>query len=319
MHPATRSLPKRWLYALKPASWAKLLVPALLGQVIGWCASGSFSGGGLAVGMACTLLMLVYIVLLNDYGDMEVDTLKRSLFPDGCSPKTIPDGVLHETSVLLAGLGAGAMVVAVAICGELFLDRPGLGLCGALCVVPLILYTFAPLRLNYRGGGEFLEMIGVGLLLPGFNALAQGGLWMPPLFLVLAPGLMLLALASAIASGLSDEVSDERGGKCTFVTEFGNASARSAIENLMLGGSLLWSVGARLHPEILSPLLVTPAAVVVLLCWQQMVKVSPRARTSAFHPIKRYKQWLHRGIWGSGIALALVLLVAHLILPSGYL
>ncbi len=294
-----------------------MLVPAVLGQVLGWCSTGTLSLGGLAVGLTCTLLLVIYIVLLNDYGDMEVDTLKRSLFPDGCSPKTIPDGVLHETSVLLAGAGAGAMAVAVALCGELYVGRPGLFLAGIFCVLPLICYTFPPLRLNYRGGGEFLEMVGVGLVLPGFNALAQGGVFAPPLLLVLAPGLMLLALASAIASGLADEISDERGGKCTFVTEFGNATARSTIENLVLGAALMWSIGARLHPDVLSPILLTPAAVVLLLCWREMVKVSSHAQTSAFAVIKRYKTWLHRGIWGGGLMLTAVLLMVQLYRMAG--
>lgn len=317
VHPAIRPLANRWLYALKPKSWPKLLVPAVLGQVIGFCTTGTLDLGGLAIGLGCTVLLLIYIVLLNDYGDMEVDTLKRSLFPEGCSPKTIPDGVLDETSVLLGGLGAGVMVVAVALCGELYVGRPGLMLAGALCVLPLMLYTFAPARLNYRGGGEFLEMVGVGLMLPGLNALAQGGSFASPLLLVLAPGLMLLALASAIASGLSDEVSDERGGKCTFVTEFGNSTARSTVENLVLGAALMWSVGARLHPDVVTPVLLTPAAVVLLLCWREMVKVSPHARTSAFIQLARYKLWLHRGIWGSGLVLAVMLLTMHVFRGAG--
>ncbi|MEB3327874.1 MAG: hypothetical protein VKQ33_01435 [Candidatus Sericytochromatia bacterium] len=36
----------------------------------------------------------MFIVPLDDWADARVDRLKREMFPTGCSPKTIPDGVL---------------------------------------------------------------------------------------------------------------------------------------------------------------------------------------------------------------------------------
>ena len=38
-----------------------------------------------------------------------------------------------------------------------------------------VAYTLPPLRLNYRGGGELLEMLGVGLALPLYNVYLQAG------------------------------------------------------------------------------------------------------------------------------------------------
>ena len=41
--------------------------------------------------------------------------------------------------------------------------------------------------------------------------------------------------------------------------------------------------------------------------WRAVVAVSPRAVTNAFAEIGRYKQALHRAIWGSALTLALAL------------
>ena len=96
----------RIAFALKPASWPKLLVPMLLGQALGIASSGRFSPLGLLAGGLFTLLDLGFIVLLNDWGDAPVDRLKRAMFP-GSSRKTIPDGVLPSRVLLVAGVACG--------------------------------------------------------------------------------------------------------------------------------------------------------------------------------------------------------------------
>ena len=88
----------RWLYAAKPGSWPKLLVPMLLGQAMGVAALGAVRVEAILVGVAFTVLDLLFIVFLNDYFDRRVDAVKREMFPDGCSPKTIPDGI-YEVEV----------------------------------------------------------------------------------------------------------------------------------------------------------------------------------------------------------------------------
>ena len=89
MHPAFASPARRWLYALKPASWPKVLAPAVLGHVLGYMSAGTWSWGGAAVGLAFAVCATCYVVLLNDWFDADVDALKRHMFPEAGSPKTI--------------------------------------------------------------------------------------------------------------------------------------------------------------------------------------------------------------------------------------
>jgi 1,4-dihydroxy-2-naphthoate octaprenyltransferase/chlorophyll synthase len=299
---------QRWIAALKPASWAKLLVPAALGQTLGVLVAGGLSVPGLLVGLAFTVADLVCVVLLNDWGDQRVDAIKRTLFPEGCAPKTIPDRLLPARSVLYAGLGAGALAWGIAVFGQEFLGRPGLAWGGVGCLALFWAYTLPPLRLNYRGGGEVLEMLGVGVALPLFNAYVQAGQGVGALGWLL-PGYALLAFSSALASGLADEESDRLGGKRTFTTIYGNAAVRRAAEACALGGYVWWVLVARVAPDVLPPWAGWVVGLVVFPYWRGTRRLSARAATNAFAAQRVYKGQLHKFIVRGTLALCGCLLL----------
>ncbi|MCZ7678519.1 MAG: DUF3060 domain-containing protein [Sandaracinaceae bacterium] len=157
--------------------------------------------------------------------------------------------MLPGTHLLAAGLLAGAGAAAVAFAAEHVLDRPGLGGMGILALLVFVAYTLPPLRLNYRGGGEWLEMLGVAVVLPWIHAYLQSGallargLW-------LLPGFAAMGLASAVASGLADERSDRAGGKRTVVSRLGNEPARRLVEALTFAGASAWALAGALTDAV---------------------------------------------------------------------
>ena len=315
VHPASRSPIGRWIYAAKVDSWPKLIVPALLGAALGVAAVGAIDLRALALAFVFTVLDLLFVVFLNDWGDRRVDRIKRQMFPDDCSPKTIPDELLPARALLVAGLIAGAGALAVAGYAQFSLGRPGLLAAAAILLVIFVAYTLPPLKLNYRGGGEGLEALGVGLGLPWFCAyLLSGELWMRELWLL--PGYIALALACAIASGLADEQSDRRGGKRTYASEYGNRAARALVERLVLAAALLWAPLMRLSGVVPAPLGAL-VVVVVLVNWRRLRKASPAAKTNAFPEQRLYKHFLHQATWRSAGLLAAGLLLATLLGWSG--
>jgi 1,4-dihydroxy-2-naphthoate octaprenyltransferase len=301
---------QRWVYALKPASWPKVFVPALLGQALGAAHAGRVSVGALAFGLLWMVADVAFIVLLNDWGDREVDALKRRMFPRGCSPKTIPDGILPARAVLAAGLGAGVVALLLAAAAGFLLERPMLLPLAALGLSVFAAYTLPPLRLNYRGGGELLEMVGVGAVLPVLHAYAQCGVWAPPELKLVLPGLLALCLSSALASGLSDEESDRAGGKRTFTTVLGNPVSRRASEVLLVLGALLWLGAAGWARGALLQGSLVLGALLTLFFAARVWRKSPAAVTNAFGAQGAYKLELHRAIWwGSTLLSVLVLAV----------
>jgi 1,4-dihydroxy-2-naphthoate octaprenyltransferase/chlorophyll synthase len=305
-HQEPSSSIERWIYALKPASWPKLLVPTLLGQVLGGVSVGTLDLAAVVWGLVFTLTGLGFIVLLNDWGDRKVDAVKREMFPDGCSPKTIPDQILSVSAVGLVGVVFGVATVLVSAGSEIALGRRWGLESGIACMFLFAAYTLPPIRLNYRGGGELLEMLGVGVALPLYNAYLQAGVIAPRVWPWIV-GFAFLSLASGIASGLSDEQSDRQGGKRTFASVFGNRAARRSTEVCVLLGASSWCAGALVMPTAVPVWALVPA--VTLLGWRflAMRRVSASAVTNAFYAQAKYKDFLHGAIWHSTTVASLLL------------
>ena len=311
MHPASRSLIGRWIYAAKVDSWPKLLVPMLLGQALGVAAAGRLDLVALALGLGFTVCELLFVVFLNDWSDRRVDRIKRQMFPDNCSPKTIPDELLPAGAVLGAGLVAGLAALGLAFFAQLALDRAAIGWAGLGLLAIFLAYSYPPLRLNYRGGGEWLEGFGVGIALPWFQLCLQANEgWARELWLL--PGFAVLALASAIASGLADEQSDRRGGKRTYASEYGNRAARALVERLVLAAALIWAVTMRFSAVIPAPIGAL-AVIVVLVNWRRLRKISAEAKTNAFEAQRLYKHFLHQAQWRSAVLISLALIALTLL------
>ena len=78
VHPAELPQPARWWYALKPGSWPKLVVPALLGQAIGVSAAGAsdyliYLTGyqnihSLITGFAALLNIIINFAVISQFG-----------------------------------------------------------------------------------------------------------------------------------------------------------------------------------------------------------------------------------------------------------
>jgi 1,4-dihydroxy-2-naphthoate octaprenyltransferase/chlorophyll synthase len=283
----------------------------LLGQALGVAAAGRLDPVALALGLGFTVCELLFVVFLNDWSDRRVDRIKRQMFPDDCSPKTIPDGLLPGNAVLGAGLVAGVLAVGLAFYAQVTLDRPGLGVAGLGLLALFMAYSFPPLRLNYRGGGEWLEGLGVGVALPWFQLVLQGGeVWAWELWLL--PGFCLLAFASAVASGLADGQSDRRGGKRTYASEYGNRAARALVERLVLAAALVWAVTMRISGVI--PVLVGALAVIVVLVnWRRLRKLSAEAKTNAFAAQRLYKHFLHQAQWRSAVLISIAITLLTLL------
>jgi 1,4-dihydroxy-2-naphthoate octaprenyltransferase/chlorophyll synthase len=296
------------MIALKVGGWPKILVPALLGQALGIFLGENFSLVHLLLPLGFTLGGLLYILLLNDWSDARVDLIKRRMFPQSCLAKTLPDGIFSSRTVVAMGLlSLAGAVICAALLSVPFARGWFLG--GALAGVMLFqAYSFFPLKLNYRGGGELLEMLGVGLLLPWLHAYGQSGLLWHPMY-GLFFGLLPLSFASALADGLADEESDLVGGKRTFTTLLGNTAVRRWIARFFVAGCVVWLAGAfYLRSFFLWWLMLIPVGCLVYYFYRLSL-ISPAATTREFSAHRVYKGYLHRGIWLSTTLLALALLI----------
>ena len=188
--------------------------------------------GGM-VGIVFVILAELVIVLFNDYADRQADAIHRRYFPELLDPRVITEKWLRPSSVLWGGIIALMGLVVLGLYLVHLGQRPwALHLFGTGFAL-IWIYSFPPLKLNYRGFGEILEGVGVGLLLPFTGFYLACGKWQEFSFLYSVP-IMLLALVSALASGLKHEPGDRVSGKKTWTVRYGARATRGLILGLQL-------------------------------------------------------------------------------------
>jgi 1,4-dihydroxy-2-naphthoate octaprenyltransferase len=230
----------RWLKASRLPSQSYIAPPLLLGQA--WVAHqhGELSWTILILVQAFGVFDQLCIVYANDYADQATDRLNRTstLFSGGS--RVLVEGLLQPRQLRRAALLMAGLCLLVGLILSLGFDRPAALPLAATALILLWAYSFAPLRLNYRGGGELLQAVGVGAVLPLFGHVAQGGAlehfpW--PLLAVLLP----THLACAMATALPDEPSDRLSRKRTAAVLLGPGPARATITLLDLAGILAFT------------------------------------------------------------------------------
>lgn len=220
-----------WLKASRLASQSYLALSLLLGQAIAFSQTGRLDWEIFILVQLFGVFDQLYIVYANDYADIETDRCNRTftMFSGGSRvlvEKRLRPEQLRRASYLMAGLCIGCAVVLAIVYAR--------GLALPLVAVSLLLlwmYSYPPLRLNYRGGGELLQMIGLGVVLPVFGFSAQSGTligfpW--SLLWVILP----TQLACALATSLPDEPSDRLSGKHTVAVFLGPTLTKLLIVTL---------------------------------------------------------------------------------------
>lgn len=223
---------KSWIQASRLPSQTYIFFPLLLGQSLWFSQSGSLNLPLAAFTWLFGLTVQLYIVYANDLADIAIDQLNSTFTPFSGGSRVLVEGKLTVPDLRKA---VSIMVLLNGLIGAVLftLDRP---LAPSLILISLTLlwlYSFPPVRLSYRGGGEFLQMAGVGLILPLFGYYVQAGsLHVFPLHY--AAALLPLQLACAFSTTLPDEPSDRAGGKKTISVTLGGSRTRTLVIALHL-------------------------------------------------------------------------------------
>lgn len=239
-----RSSALAWLRAARPLAQANIALPIGLGVA---AAVGEGAPLGAAPLMACvgfSLLDQLMIVFANDYADRETDTHARTLLSGGSG--VLLDGSLRPLSLLRAAFGAGLGLLALS--AAMFPWRPWL-LAACLCAIALLqLYSFPPARLSHRGGGEWLQGLGIGLVLPWVGYYLVSGEARAPLAVLLP--MVLFGVAGNVTTAMPDLDADRAAGKRSLPVRLGEARARwVGVGYFVLAmGLAAWLADARLGP-----------------------------------------------------------------------
>lgn len=204
-----------WIRAARPLAQANLAIPLALGQAAAYHAHGTFDLR-LAIAIhAFGLFDHLLIVFANDYADRETDDGRTTWISGGSG--VLASGAIRPEALRRAAFVAGALAFAVTV--PIVAVRPWVLFAAPVAAALLAAYSLPPFDLSRRGGGEWLQSLGVGVGLPAFGFYVQSGDPRPPAA-VLLPS-FLLAFAGHVLTALPDETSDRAAHKRTLVVRLG--------------------------------------------------------------------------------------------------
>ena len=212
---------KAWIQASRPLAHINIAVPLLLGQVAAWHVHGRFSWLWLLAAMLWGALDHLFVVFSNDFADHEADSGRRTLLSGGSG--VIPEGKLTPMQVQRAAQ-ASAMLLVLYSCVLVFVGRNLTPFYALAALLLMWLYSFRPVRASFRGGGELLQGVGVGIGLPSIGYYLQTEAVFAPAWLI-GPA-ALLGVCSNVLTALPDVDDDARAQKKTWPVRHGMQSAR---------------------------------------------------------------------------------------------
>jgi 1,4-dihydroxy-2-naphthoate octaprenyltransferase len=248
-----------WLQAARPLAAANVAFPLMLGQALAYAAGGEFSWSRFGTLQLLGVFQQLFIVFANDVADVDADELHpRPSIVSGGS-RVLQEGKLTITMLRRAAWLGLALALLVAL---------GLALADALWWMPALVlvgaallwaYSFPPLRLSYRGHGESLQGLGVGVVLPIVGFYGQAGSFAGLPWLGLIP-CFLLGWAGNVLTSLPDYLADKRADKRSYPVRRNQFEARRhALELSALAVALGVLVVPGLPWWALSLLLAAPA------------------------------------------------------------
>ena len=215
-----------WLQAARITSAINIQLPLAFGSGLAYFVNDSGSVENLLWLFFYGIATQLHIVFLNDWTDRVADSLneKPTVFSGGS--RVLVENKLDPHELRNAGLVFGFLVLIWSTTVAIFMIRPHLPL---ICVIGLSLfwlYSLPPAKLNYRIGGEILQALGVGAVLPIVAFYLNTGTRIETDVAMILIGYVFLQFGAAVAFTLPDIEADGKAGKGTFAVHFGIKKAR---------------------------------------------------------------------------------------------
>lgn len=216
---------RAWIQAARPLAQANLFTPLLLGQALAYRITGAFSWRHFLFVHAFGVLNQLFIVFANDAADWKGDVINRTFNRFSGGSRVVPDKKLtpYQLAIgsMVALLAMSLLSVYLVFTEHRFVM---VVLCGAAAFL-MWAYSFPPLRLSYRGHGELLQALGLGVVLVFIGYHIQSGRILGLPWKVLLPP-FLLGYAGNMTTALPDTPADRVVGKRTYPVRRGEREAR---------------------------------------------------------------------------------------------
>ncbi|TYQ16917.1 UNVERIFIED_CONTAM: 1,4-dihydroxy-2-naphthoate octaprenyltransferase [Acetivibrio alkalicellulosi] len=214
-----------WIKASRLTAQGFVFPSILLGQAIAYYQKQEFDLTVFILIHTYGLFMHFFIVYANDYADYDTDKLNKAFTIFSGGSRVLVEGALTKKNLLYGSILMSSLCIFIGIIFWVILSNPLILFLILIGLFLLYAYSFKPFIVSYRGFGEVLQMLGVGIILPLIGFSSQNGSFetfpWQLLFLTLPS-----QLAMAISTSLPDQPSDLISSKKTTAVILGQKKAQ---------------------------------------------------------------------------------------------
>lgn len=166
-----------WLKAARLKLHILGVLPVLVGSLIAFDKTGIFHLGNLIFAELITLSVLIATAFANDYADIETDKNNKNFNMFSGGSRLIVEGFISPKEMLIATSIASFVSIGLSIVFLIFFGAsPIIFLFNLIGLFVGIEYSLGPLRINYRGFGEFFVFLMYGIFCLLFGYISQAGI-----------------------------------------------------------------------------------------------------------------------------------------------
>jgi len=238
---------KVWIRAMRAPFFQAVIIPSFLGTAIAWYRTGAFYWQYFLLATLGVIFMNAGTNLTNDYFDhrSRSDDINREPTPFSGGSRVIQENLIsprkiYHVSLIFFGLAALIGLYLTFVRGLVVL------IIGILGVLLGYFYTASPIRIGYRGWGEFVAGLNCGpLVVAGAYYVQAQTLSLEALFISIPVGLLIAAVL--YINEFPDYACDKVASKNTLIVKMGTERARKGFYSLLLGAYLFIILGAVLR------------------------------------------------------------------------
>jgi 1,4-dihydroxy-2-naphthoate polyprenyltransferase len=211
-----------WLRAARLQLHTIGFTPLLLGNIAAWYEHGYFSWPRFILSLLIGLLIHLITALVNDVADIRTDEANLSRTPFSGGSGVVVEGRLSRSD-LIAGASGAAFLSLVLTFVLIFALHVHFGIIffvgwGMMSAVG---YSLPPIKLSYRGGGEFLVLVTYSFALVGAGYFVQAGPAYSPLIWAFGTPIGFAVFSLITITQFPDLDADRKAGKRSLVILFG--------------------------------------------------------------------------------------------------
>ncbi|HET6490680.1 MAG TPA: prenyltransferase [Syntrophales bacterium] len=228
-----------WIRAARLQLHTIGFTPLLLGNIIAWYEFGQFSWPRLILSLLIGLLIHLVTAFVNDVADVQTDEANVSRTPFSGGSGVVVEGQLSRSDLITGA--SWAVFLAAVLTGVMIFGLHvhwGILLFVIWGIVSATEYSLPPVKLSYRGGGEFLVFVTYGIALVWAGYYSQAGPAYSPLVWALSIPIGFAVFSLITITQFPDLEADRKAGKRSLVIAFGVQKTLSIVSLAVLSSVL---------------------------------------------------------------------------------